>query len=258
MFDNVCRYLAERYSPDIASWLLGRAIAFTKLSPTELSLQPIRADSLILLESEDLIFHAEFQTAPDDGIPFRMADYALRLFRRFPTKTLHQVVVYLRETNSLLVYQSAFERPTTRHEFEVIRLWEEPVEKFLTVPGLLPFAVLARSSDREAVLRQVSQQVEEIGDRTQQSDIAASAEILAGLVLSKEAIRGILRSDIMKESVIYQEIQKEGIEKGRAEGRAENTRELAVKMLENGIDASQVVAITGLTPDQVLGLQAQK
>lgn len=34
---------------------------------------------------------------------FRMADYALRVFRRFPQKRLVQVVIYLRPTDSELV-----------------------------------------------------------------------------------------------------------------------------------------------------------
>lgn len=59
----------------------------------------------------------------------------------------------------------------------------------------------------------------------------------------------------MKASVIYQDIKQEGIEEDRAEGKAENTRELALKMLDNGIDAVQVVAITGLTLEQVPSLQ---
>ncbi|MEO0804149.1 MAG: hypothetical protein AAFY57_18030 [Cyanobacteria bacterium J06642_2] len=62
----------------------------------------------------------------------------------------------------------------------------------------------------------------------------------------------------MKESVIYQEIKKEGIEEGWTKGQDNKTRELALKMLENGIETSQVAAITGLTLEQVLGLQAQK
>ncbi|MFM7578077.1 MAG: hypothetical protein ACKO5Q_14195 [Microcystaceae cyanobacterium] len=42
MFDNVSKFLAENFSEDYATWLLGRPVTFTKLSPTELSLEPIR------------------------------------------------------------------------------------------------------------------------------------------------------------------------------------------------------------------------
>ena len=84
MYDNVCKFLAEQYSQDFAQWLLGEAIALTQLSPSELSLEPIRADSRILLSAQWVILHLEFQTQPDPDIPFRMADYRLRVFRRYP------------------------------------------------------------------------------------------------------------------------------------------------------------------------------
>ncbi len=47
-FDSTCRRVAEMFPGDFATWLLGRPIAFTELSPTELSIEPIRSDSLIL------------------------------------------------------------------------------------------------------------------------------------------------------------------------------------------------------------------
>ena len=60
MFDPTCKFLAESFPADFATWLVGKTIAFTKLSPTELALEPIRADSLILLDSDDLILQIEF------------------------------------------------------------------------------------------------------------------------------------------------------------------------------------------------------
>jgi predicted transposase/invertase (TIGR01784 family) len=86
MIDNICKFLAESFSADFASWLLGEAITLTKLEPSELSVEPIRADSVIFLESTKIILHIEFQTEPNKNIPFRMADYRLRLYRKFPDK----------------------------------------------------------------------------------------------------------------------------------------------------------------------------
>jgi predicted transposase YdaD len=54
-YDNTCKFLAETFPSDFASWLLGKAIALTKLEPSELSLEPIRADSVIFLESSEVI-----------------------------------------------------------------------------------------------------------------------------------------------------------------------------------------------------------
>jgi predicted transposase YdaD len=55
MFDNVCKFLAESFSTDFATWLLGEPITLTELSPSELFLEPIRADALIMLRSEEIV-----------------------------------------------------------------------------------------------------------------------------------------------------------------------------------------------------------
>ena len=50
MIDNICKFLAENFSADFASWILGKSITLTKLETSELSTEPIRADSVIFLE----------------------------------------------------------------------------------------------------------------------------------------------------------------------------------------------------------------
>lgn len=262
MYDNTCRYLAEHFTTDIATWLLGAPIALTKLSPSELSLEPIRADALILLQSDTTLLHIEFQTGPDPDIPFRMLDYRVRGYRRFPNKRMVQFVVYLRKSDSPLVYQTRFRLSDTLHRFQVIRLWEQPHAPFLQSPGLLPFASLTRTQNRAALLQLVSQKIDAIANRKQQSDVAAAAGILAGLVLKKELIHRILRQDVMRESVIYQEIETSGIQKGRLEGKAEGkdekAREVAVKMLKAGMALEQIASLTDLPLEQVQQLQQQQ
>lgn len=263
MFDNICKFLAETFSTDFATWLLGEPITLVELSPSELSLEPIRADALILLQSDEVVLHLEFQTRPKPDIPFRQIDYRLRVYRRFPQKQMRQVVIYLQPTTSDLVRQTAFALENTRHEFEVIRLWEQPTYNFLQAPGLLPFAVLSQTNDRISTLQQVAQQIEQIADSRIQSNVATSTFILAGLVLEAESIQRILRRDIMQESVTYQIIQSEaeakgmakGMAKGIAEGRAEGSREalqqVAMNLLREGMEITAVTRVTGLSADQV-------
>lgn len=227
MYDNVCKFLAENYSRDFAQWLLGEPLSFTQLSPSELSLEPIRADALILLESDQIILHLEFQTDPDPKMSFRMLDYRTRVYRRFPKKTMRQVVIYLKETSSPLVQENAFILPNTRHEYEVLRLWEIPAEKMLGLSGLLPLANLGKTPNRPEILRQVAAKIDNIEGRTEKSNLAAATAILAGLVLSKEIIGSLLREEIMRESVIYQDIR----ESGKAQGRREEAVSLILRLL---------------------------
>jgi predicted transposase/invertase (TIGR01784 family) len=254
MFDNVSKFLIEQYSPDFASWLIGEPIALTELSPSELSLEPIRADALILLQSTDVVLHCEFQTAPDSTMPFRMADYALRVFRRFPQKRLVQVVVYLRPTDSDLVQQATFTANRLHHEFEVVRLWEQSTEIFLQRPGLLPYAVLSQASDRPAVLREVARAIDALPDRQQQSNLAAASGILSGLVLDKQVIHRVLRRELMQESVIYQELREEAREEVRQEERLEGERSLILRQLSRkvgGIPATAKLQIEALSLTQL-------
>ena len=267
MIDNICKFLAESFSTDFASWLLGEAITLTKLEPSELSVEPIRADSVVFLESIQIILHIEFQTEPNKNIPFRMTDYQLRLYRKFPEKQIHQVVIYLSPSQSRLVYENTFNIGRLNHEFNIIRLWEQPTEIFQRYQGLLPFAVLTNNQDPEETLRQVARQIENIEDKQVQSNVAASTAIISGIALNKEIIQRLLRSEIMKESVIYQEILLEGEAKGLAKGEAKGlakreakglakaSNQIALNMLRSNIAIDLVAKFTGLTLKQVQKLQ---
>jgi predicted transposase/invertase (TIGR01784 family) len=250
-YDSTCKFLAETFPTDFASWLLGEPIALTKLEPTELSLESIRADSIIFLESSEIILHIEFQTEPDKNIPFRMADYRLRLYRKYPERQIHQVVIYLTPTKSPLAFETQFNIGELVHKFNAIRLWEQPAEILQKYQGLLPFAALSKTSSPEETLRQVAKQIDNISDRQVQSNVAAATAIISGLALDKQIIQRLLRSDLMKESVIYQEILLEGEVKGEVKA----TNQIAINMLRSGIAIDLVAQLTGLSVEQVQKLQ---
>jgi len=251
MFDNICKFLAENFSEDYASWLLGRPVTLTKLSPTELSLQPIRADSLILEQSGDLVLHLEFQTEPDENMGFRMLDYRVRVYRRFPLKTMHQVVIYLKTTKSALVYQDSFQLGSTIHRYRVIRLWEEFPEAFLSNLGLLPLAVLSKSSDPTVILRKVAEVLETIPDNNLKQNLTAATAVFSGLVIQPDIVKTILRSQFMKESAVYQEILQEGRQEGIQEGLQRGKLEVAQQLLQLGMSLFQVAQVTGLSEQEL-------
>ena len=145
MYDNTCKRLVEEFPQDFSTWLRGKAVVLTELKPTELSIEPIRADSVLLRQSDEIVLHLEFQTRPDSDIPLRMLDYWVRLHRRYPSKKIHQVVIYLKQTDSPLVRKNYFQAENISSQFNIIRLWEQPTELFINSLGLLPFAVLTRT-----------------------------------------------------------------------------------------------------------------
>ena len=254
MFDSLCKYLVEKFSDDFATWLLGEPIYLTELSPKELSLEPIRADALILRQSEKLVLQVEFQTQPDPKIPFRMTDYRLRVYRRFPDKKMRQVVIYLKQTSSEEVYKTKFELEDTTHRFQVIRLWEQPTEIFLQTPALLPFAVLSNTESKTSTLQEVATRINNIEDKKTQRDVIESTFILAGFALKQEEIQGILMRDIMRDSVTYQLL----VDEGRAEGSKEAAQKIAVNLLKEGLSIELIAKTTGLTVEEVQQLQSNQ
>ncbi|WP_339376749.1 DUF4351 domain-containing protein [Chlorogloea sp. CCALA 695] len=190
----------------------------------------------MLLQSSNAILHTEFQTVSDDTMPFRMADYYLRLKRKFPERSIQQVVIYLKRTSSDLVRQTRYTTSVMTHDFTVIRLWEQPVEIFLSTPGLLPYAVLSRASDKEDVLARVVEELEQISDYREQSNLAAATSILAGLELEGQVIKRLMRSPVMRESTMYQSIllegRAEGLEVGLLQGRTVEGKTLVLKQLQ--------------------------
>jgi predicted transposase/invertase (TIGR01784 family) len=252
-FDTICRRLAEMFPEDFASWLLGHRVTLTELRPTELSLEAIRADRVILLQGETETLHIEFQTDPKDEVPMRMADYRLRLYRLSPEKTIRQVVIYLRKTNSPKVYQDYFEIPGLYAEFDIIRIWAVPAAELMAYEGLLPFVALSQTEDASASLRSAVEAINQMADESQQHEAMAATYVLAGLKLDKAIISSIIRRDVMQESVTYQAI----VQEGRDEGEGRKGREIALNLLREGLSIELVARTTGLSIEAIQQLQTE-
>lgn len=217
-YDNTLKYLVEQAPEAFAQWLLGTSTEVQVLK-TELSLEPVRADSVTFLQTSQQLLHLEFQTLPQSSpsLPLRMLDYWVRLYRQYNCE-IEQVVIFLKPTTSDAVWVDRFTATKTSHRYRVIRIWEEEPTPLLSVPSLLPLAVLARTNAPDALLQQVAAQVDMIESSNLRQSISACTQLLAGLIFDNEQIHQFFRSDTMKESVIYQEILREGLQEGLQQG----------------------------------------
>jgi predicted transposase/invertase (TIGR01784 family) len=231
-FDNLCKLLAEKHPVRFASWVLGQPIESAEVLKSELSIEPIRADSVILLKLQSQILHLEFQVKLDSEppLPLRMLDYWVRLYRLYRLP-IRQVVVLLRPPAEGTVIESAFVLGTTRHEYQVLCMWEQDPSIFLEDIALLPLAILAATQSPEQLLNQVAQRVSTIESTQQRREASAYVQLLAGLRFDKTLIRQVFREDIMRESVIYQEIQQEGEERGILKGKLEGEQTVILRQL---------------------------
>lgn len=113
---------------------------------------------------------------------------------------------------------------------------------------MLPFAVLGQTEDRTQIFQQVAQSIEQISESRIQSNILSFAYILAGLVLDWESIRRILRKELMRESVTYQEILEEG--------RQQGLQQMVVNLLQENISLDVIVRVTGLSVEEIEQIQS--
>ncbi|MFN9170787.1 MAG: Rpn family recombination-promoting nuclease/putative transposase [Dolichospermum sp.] len=255
-FDNVCKLLAEKYPFDFAKWLLPQAPKTIKVLKTELSIEPIRADFVTFLQTENRILHIEFQTNPQSKppIPFRELDYSVRLIRTYQVPVT-QVVIFLQETDDPIVFTEEYVNETTRHRYRVIRMWEQDSALFLDNLALLPLAPLTRTNSPQGLLSQIANNVAKIADRETKQDIAAYTEILAGLRFEKDFIRQLLSEDIMQESVIYQDILQKGERIGEQRGEVKFCLRLLNQRFGE-IDSLIVERVKGLPVEQLENLGA--
>jgi predicted transposase/invertase (TIGR01784 family) len=230
-FDNCCKLLAEKYPEQFASWLLGQPTQSVEVLKTELSIEPIRADSVILLRTQGRILHIEFQVKleSEPPLPLRFLDYWVRLYRLFRVPIV-QVLILLRPPAEGTEIESAFVMGTTRHEYRVVKLWEQDPALFLNDPALLPLATLA-AGESKGLLERTAAQVSKIELESQRKEISAYAQLMAGLRFNKKLIYQVFREGMMRESVIYQDILQEGEQKGRQEGRQEGELALILRQL---------------------------
>jgi len=169
-----------------------------------------------------------------------MLDYYVRLKRQYSC-SINQVVLFLQQTASEQAFVSEYTDTNTRHCYRVIRLWEQDPNLLLSVPGLLPFATLSQTNSPRILLEQVANRIATIEEPSQQADLLACTQVLAGLRFEKNLIRQLFRKETMRESVIYQEIREdgllEGLQQGLQQGRQREAMSFVTRQLTRRVGA---------------------
>jgi predicted transposase YdaD len=234
--DNLCKRLAEEYPAQFARWLFG-VDGNVKVEKTEMSREPIRADSVIFSRGASETLHAEFQTTMKSEVPLplRLLDCYVGLKRLNPSRRVRQALIVLKETGEKIPDRYQDER--TVHSYDVVKLWEEDPAELMKYEGLLPLATLCRTDSSEKLLKEVAEKIRRIKSRERRRETLNWSRVLAGLRYDKILITRILKeSDMLEESVIYQDIfhkgEQKGEKKGLQEGAEQEARKVAIRLLE--------------------------
>lgn len=232
--DNLCKYLAERYPELYAAVFLGHPVKRAKVLKTELMSPPIQADSVILLDTGDEIVHIEFQTNPQSEPPieFRMLDYWVRLYRKY-RQAAQQFVILLKETT--IDVPSEFAHGGTRHTFNIVKMWEQNPQAFMTHEAILPLATLCRAESKAGLLEEVADKVAEVKPLELKRNVSNWVQLIAGLRFEEELIRMLFKEGLMRESSVYRALVREISEELVPKAKLEGERGLIMKQLTRQI-----------------------
>ncbi|MCC7372503.1 MAG: Rpn family recombination-promoting nuclease/putative transposase [Chloroflexi bacterium] len=172
--------------------------------------------------------HLEVQASRDRFLPVRLLQYHALLLHRHDVPVATTVVLLRPEANAPELTGTFEQRgpsgdPTILFRYGVVRLWERPVDELLAGSlNVAPLAPLAAfHPDR---LADVLDRLDERFSRESPSpsltdELWAATLLMMGVRYTEEQIRGLSeRVQRMRESVTYQMIVNEGIERGIEQG----------------------------------------
>jgi predicted transposase YdaD len=224
------KLLVRQDPQSLVSFLVPGAV-FKGMEDRELQAAPsVTSDTLyrITWQEEQVILHVEFQLKRDPEMGERLWQYnaLTRIHTKLP---VYSVVIYLVEHKSVVqsphVVWLPNGQPTQRLDFDTIKLWEvEPytVEQ-LGLFGLLPLLPLTKGGkNRETVLRMI----DKLKERGTKGLLVAGYACSCLAFTTQDELEWLKErffemQDMLRDTWVYQEIVKEGLEKGKKEGLGE-------------------------------------
>jgi predicted transposase YdaD len=228
-YDATFKILMDHSPEDWAEFVFGSTIGLA--SPVDTSLHATKevVDRLLRVESWgcEFIIHIEFHAGHSgNAIPNRLFHYNTAVMKRYALTTLSCVLILRREADSPAVSAAVVHSlpafgDVHRFNYRPIRIWHEPLERFL-IPGssLAVAGVLADFGKRslEEAGAEIRRCIDEVSDPDQREDLLYHFVVLAGMRFNRiqaESIFGGNVSMLEKYSVTLQYFIREGEERGQ-------------------------------------------
>lgn len=219
-YDASMKYLIQTR---LADWmpLSGRTTtARVEIIDSDLATVTAAADRVLRIHEDPAwILHLEPQSSRDPGLLPNLPVYNGLLERRHGL-LVRTVVLLLRrsadapELTGVVQRQFSGEPPYLVFRYQVVRIWQIPVQTFLSGGlGILPLAPLSSvaETDLPAVIQQMDRKIHQESTPEETGTLWTATAVLMGLRYSRERIQQLLHGVRgMKDSVIYQAIVEEG------------------------------------------------
>ena len=261
-YDKALKRLVDDNPEDFAHWAMqfleGQQVVVIDKRATEFN-TTLTADAIldVVMDGERILLHFEFQAKNEKDVPLRALEYHVRALRQYKLPTF-SFVIYLKEDGNppeSPMRCSCFGKRTIRFDYAIIDLSEMKADDLrqIGLPGLQPLMILTQ----DGATREVAEEIMTMLEVTGKGDTLLTAYMLITLVFGKKSQedrewlqrRWNIMSDILRDTWVYQEILKEGQEKGIEKG-IEKGREIG---LEEGIEKGRQEGLEALR-QAMLGL----
>ena len=215
-------------------------------------LSTLTAFADVVFQVAEELFHIDFQSGPDPTLPARVLLYNAVLYHRYGLP-VHSVVVLLRpranrsDLTGTVRYEPRPGRVEMDFRFEVVRLWEVPIDALLNGGlGVLPLAPLGKLPEgvslEEGLPGAISRMVERAkaeAPEPEAAELLTAAYVLSRLRLPPEQARSIfLKIPAMRDSSTYQLILDEG--------RLDEARKMLLRVGRKRCGAADAATLTSL------------
>lgn len=261
-FDVATRYLID---DDPEAWLTCARLPINgpaHVIESDVSTVLAQVDKVMKVDAPSpWLAHLELQASYDRILPLRLLQYHALLRRRHELPVA-SVVVLLRSEADGADITGRIEclgptgSITVAFNYEVVRIWERPVDELLEGGiGTLPLAPLARLDRARLpdIIRRIDERLDQEVSPADASQLWSATHLLLGLRYDRDEARQLLQGITrMRESSTYQAILDEGREEGRHEGELHALRRTLLRMGEEKFGpvdpatSSQIEQITDL------------
>lgn len=273
-FDASLRDVIEIHAFDWAPLLGASHPKRIRVIDSDVSTVTAAADKALLVEDDrgEYVLHPELQSSYDSGLPKRIWWYSSVYHHRIGKPVLSTAVLLRPEadgpemTGKYKVRVPGRRRAYQIFEYDVLRLWQVPVEKLLAGGvGILPLAPLANDAVARLpdVLRTIDQRLQREAQPDEAEQLRAATSILMSLRHPPGLIHELLKGKwpmwehVLEDSSIIKEYMQRGVKIGEERASAK-FREVLLHLGEKRFgppDASTRAAIEALSdPDRLAAL----
>ncbi|MBM3994949.1 MAG: hypothetical protein FJ303_12475 [Planctomycetes bacterium] len=188
--------------------------------------------------------HLDFQSSNSATKHVDLAVYNALLHRQYLVP-VHSLIVLLRpkadhpNLHGLVTYAPRPDRGKMDFRYEVVRLWERPVEELLEGDvGALPLATLGKlpagidlDTGLAAIVARIIDRLNRETAPDQMRHLLTASFLLTGLRVSNDKAREYFHGvRAMRDSATFIAILEEGREEGRQEGRLEELKAMILRL----------------------------